>query len=81
MYATSYYLLIFFIEGSMDKSLDVELDTTMWDVSWRGKIICGVELDTTMWDVSWRGKIICGVELEDDEPTFETCGGKELGYR
>ncbi len=62
MYATSYYLLIFFIEGSMDKSLDVELDTTMWDVS-------------------WRGKIICGVELEDDEPTFETCGGKELGYR
>jgi hypothetical protein len=46
----------------MDKSLDVELDTTMWNVS-------------------SRGKIVGGGELEDDEPTFETCGGKELGYR
>jgi hypothetical protein len=28
-----------------------------------------------------KGKKIGGVELEDDEPTFETCGGKELGYK
>jgi len=62
LYVTSYYLLIFFIGDSMDKSLDVELDTTMWNVS-------------------SRGKIVGGGELEDDEPTFETCGGKELGYR
>jgi hypothetical protein len=40
-----------------------------------------VELDTNMWDVSSRGKIIGGGELEDDEPTFEACGGKELRYR
>jgi hypothetical protein len=34
-----------------------------------------------MWDISSMGKIVGGVELEDDEPTFETCGGKELGYK